>query len=78
MHLQRDGWALDILDAGFNRKDPADATKRIPITIDGVLPSAPYPLNGSGVPLENPSPSTGVFLSYNVYKTRAFSSLPLT
>jgi hypothetical protein len=30
------------------------------------------------VPLENPSPFTGVFLSYNVYKTRAFSSLPLT
>jgi hypothetical protein len=78
MHLQRDGWALDILDAGFNRKDPADATKRIPITIDGILPSAPYPLNGSGAPLANPSPSTGVFLSFNVYKTRAFSSLPLT
>ena len=78
IHLQRDGWALDILDAGYNRKDPLDATKRQPITIDGLLPSAPYPLNGSGAPLENPSPANCVFRSFNVYKTRAFSSLPLT
>jgi len=78
IHLQRDGWALDILDAGYNRKDPLDATKRQPITINGLLPSAPYPLNCSGAPLENPSPVNCVFRSFNVYKTRAFSSLPRT
>jgi hypothetical protein len=77
-HLQRDGWALDILDAGYNRKDPLDATKRQPITINGQLPSAPYPLNGAGIPLENPSPVNCVFRSFNVYKTRTFSTLPLT
>lgn len=78
IHLQRDGWGVDILDAGYNRKDPADAGKRLPITINGVLPSAPFPLNGAGVPLENPSPANCVFITFNVYKTRAFSSLPLT
>ncbi len=78
IHLQRDGWTLDILDAGYNRKDPLDATKRQPITINGQLPSAPYPLNGAGIPLENPSPVNCVFRSFNVYKTRAFSTLPLT
>lgn len=78
IHLQRDGWTLDILDAGYNRKDPLDATKRQPITINGQLPSAPYPLNGAGIPLENPSPTNCVFRSFNVYKTRTFSTLPLT
>jgi hypothetical protein len=78
IHLQRDGWGLDILDAGYNRKDPNDATERLPITVNGVLPSAPFPLNGSGAPLENPSPANCVFRTFNVYKTRAFSSLPLT
>ncbi len=78
IHLQRDGWTLDILDAGYNRKDPLDATKRQPITINGQLPSAPYPLNGAGIPLENPSPVNCVFRSFNVYKTRTFSTLPLT
>lgn len=78
IHLQRDGWTLDILDAGYNRKDALDATKRQPITINGQLPSAPYPLNGAGVPLENPSPVNCVFRSFNVYKTRTFSTLPLT
>ena len=78
IHLQRDGWGLDILDAGYNRKDPNDATERLPITVHGVLPSAPFPLNGSGAPLENPSPANCVFRTFNVYKTRAFSSLPLT
>lgn len=78
IHLQRDGWALDILDAGFNRLDPLKPSGRSAITINGLAPSAPYPLNGAGIPIENPSPSNNVFLTFNVYKTRTFSTLPLT
>ena len=78
IHLQRDGWALDILDAGFNRLDPLAPSGRAAITINGLAPSAPYPLNGAGIPIENPSPSNNVFLTFNVYKTRTFSTLPLT
>lgn len=78
IHLQRDGWVLDILDAGFNRIPTGDTSNRVPITLDGVLPSAPYPLNGAGAPLKNPSPVNCVFRSFNVYKTRTFSTLPLT
>lgn len=78
IHLQRDGWVLDILDAGFNRIPTGDTSNRVPITLDGVLPSAPYPLNGAGAPLKNPSPTNCVFRSFNVYKTRTFSTLPLT
>lgn len=77
MHLQRDGWILQPLDAGFRKKDGTD---RVNITNDGDndLPAAPVPLDGSGDVLTDPSPTNCVFLSFDVYKTLAFSSLPLT
>jgi len=79
MHLQRDGWALSLLDAGWIVKNAIDPTKRErAIVDDGTDPSVGILLDGNGRPLQNPSPSTGVFRSFNVFKTRAFSSLPLT
>ena len=79
MHLQRDGWTVDILDAGFRKIDPSDSTKRVAISLDdGTEPSTPALLDGSGGVLSNPSPSTAVFKTFNAYKTRTFSSLPLS
>lgn len=79
MHLQRDGWDMQILDAGFRRIDPGDSTKRIAISLDdGTEPATPALLDGSGGLLSNPTPANAVFKTFSVYKTRTFSSLPLS
>ena len=77
IHLQRDGWLLRPLDAGF-REIAYGGLVNIKNPGDDELPGAPVPLNGSGVSLASPSFSTCVFLSFEVYATRAFSSLPLS
>lgn len=77
IHLQRDGWLLDILDAGFRRK-VSGGRENIKNSGDGESPTAPVPLDGSGQPIGDPTPTNCVFLQFAVYKTRAFSSLPLT
>jgi hypothetical protein len=76
--LRRDGWAYKILDQGYKEKDPADSTKRKLITVRGQLPTSPVLLDGNGNQLANPATANAVYLTYNVYKTQAFSSLPLT
>ena len=76
--LRREGWAYKILDQGYNEKDAADATKRKPILVRGQLPTSPVLLDGTGKQLANPATANAVYLTYNVYKTQAFSSLPLT
>jgi len=76
--LRRDGWAYKILDQGYNEKDAAAPTGRVPIYIRGMLPTSPVLLDGTGKQLPDPKATDGVFLTFNVYKTQAFSSLPLT
>lgn len=76
--LRRDGWAYKILDQGYNEKNAASPTGRSPIRIGGMLPTSPVLLDGNGNRLPDPKATDGVFLTYNVYKTQAFSSLPLT
>lgn len=76
--LRRDGWAYKILDQGFNEKDAADATKRKAIYINGQLPSSPVLLDGAGKAQTDPKTANAVYLTFNVYKQQAFSSLPLT
>lgn len=76
MHLQKNGWLLSILDAGFRFKS---GTSRYNIVnTDFTLPTTPVPLDGSGDVLDNPTPATAVFRDFTVYETKAFSSLPLT
>lgn len=77
IHLQREGWLLDILDAGFRRKI-SGGRENIRNSGDSELPTAPVPLDGNGQPIDDPTPTNCVFLQFAVYKTRAFSSLPLT
>jgi hypothetical protein len=77
MHLQKDGWLLRPLDAGF-RERVSGELQNIRNSGDDELPAAPVPLNGSGSALANPSFTNNIFLQFSVYETKAFASLPLT
>jgi len=74
--IQRDKWKLEPLDMGFRYKDGID--RKVIVNDDGTVPTAPVLLNGAGGVLINPSSASAVFLSYDIYKTRAFATLPLT
>lgn len=77
IHLEKDGWLLEPLDAGF-REIVSGNRVNILNDGDGLQPSAPVPLNGAGVHIANPTVANAVFLSFTVYETKAFASLPLT
>lgn len=71
-----------ILDAGFNRIDPNDSSKRVKITVlddqgNRTEPTAPWPLNGSGAPIQNPTTSNNQHVTYHVYPELDFNYLPL-
>lgn len=75
IHLQRDGWILKTLDAGFRELDYSGDLINILNPGDGERVSAPVPLNGSGAALANPSPTNNVLRSDVVYDTQPFSVL---
>lgn len=76
IHLQKDGWLLNVLDQGFRELDGTDR-KHI-LNKDKTRITTPVLLDGSGARLSNPTSASAVYLSYTVYTTLAFSSLPLT
>jgi hypothetical protein len=84
IHLQKNGWHLEPLDAGFREIASGSGTGgntglvNILNPGDDEQPSAPVPLDGNGVSLASPSYTNNVFLDFEVYETLAFSSLPLT
>jgi hypothetical protein len=78
IHLQKSGWLLEPLDAGFRERNYEGELVNIVNPGDGEEPSAPVPLDGAGAALDNPSYTNNVFLSFSVYETKVFSSLPLT
>jgi hypothetical protein len=84
IHLQKNGWHLEPLDAGFREIASGSGTGgntglvNILNPGDDEQPSAPVPLDGNGVSLADPSYTNNVFLDFEVYETLAFSSLPLT
>lgn len=73
IHLQRDGWDLQILDAGFR-----DSSFNTLYNTDGTRPTAPIPLNGLGAKLNSSNPADAVFLPFTVYTALPFSILPLS
>jgi hypothetical protein len=75
IHLQRDGWILKTLDAGFRELNYSGELINILNAGDGERVSAPVPLNGSGAALANPSPTNNVLRSDVVYNTQPFSVL---
>jgi len=73
IQFQRDLWTVKVLDAGFRDINGDRITSD-----DGTDVTQPAPLNGSGLALANPTPATAQFITFDAYKERAFSSLPLT
>lgn len=78
IHLQKDGWLLEPLDAGFREIEYGVGRVNIVNEGDGLQPSAPVPLDGAGVHIAEPTLSNCIFLSFTVYETKIFSTLPLT
>ncbi|HEY2414154.1 MAG TPA: hypothetical protein VGI40_18055 [Pirellulaceae bacterium] len=81
--FRRDGWQLILEDLGRNRKwtdgdPPAEEGKLQAIIVSGVPASDAIPLNGSGQPLLNPSPTNRVPRPFDVYKSLPFSTLGLS
>ena len=70
IHLQKNGWLLELLDAGMRYKSGG--------AIAVFETGQPGMLNGSGGRLDPVTPSTIVFRSFTVYETKAFSGLPLS
>jgi hypothetical protein len=76
IHLNKDGWNFKPLDMGYREKDGTD---RKPIyDAAGKAVTQPMLLDGSGAKLDDPSPSTAVFLDYEGYEEAPFSILPLS
>jgi len=73
IHLQLDGWSLQVFDGGFR-----DINFKTLYNADGTRPSAPIPLNGSGLALNSSNPADAVFLPFSVYNSLPFASLPLS
>ena len=77
MHLDAvNTWVKSILDEGLNQVLggvlwPCTDNQGVPVKVA-------VPLNGSGVQLAGPSPTTVVYNSSHIYPELAFSSLPLT
>ena len=78
LHLQRQGWQSNILDAGFRQLDYSGGLENIRNEGDGELPAAPVPLDGAGMALTNPSPATAVYRVDTIYQLEDFTVLPFT
>lgn len=75
IHLQKNGWILQPLDAGFREIGYGGDLINILNQGDDERPSAPVPLDGDGHALANPSTTNNVLLSFPAYETAPFSVL---
>lgn len=72
-------WDHVLLDSGFEEIDPNNANKRRKIVDDsGKEPSEPWPLNGLGRKLANPTAANLTWRTHHGYLTAVFGNLPLT
>lgn len=78
VHVHPDGWKLRPMDVGFREKNSSDSSQRDQIKNDGddEEPTTPIPLDGSGNVLSDPTPSTVVFLEFDIHEEKDFSALP--
>lgn len=76
LHLQKNGWNLKPLDAGFRKL--VGAVREVIIGDDDEPVPAPVPLDGSGDVLTDPSTTNNVFLDFEYYAELPFSVLPLS
>ncbi len=83
IHLHRDGWNLEPLQAGFNHKD-GGVVKPILVkdldsggnSIDRSPVSQPVPLTDDGAILQNPTPGTARFGDFTIYDELDLTNLP--
>lgn len=78
IHLQKNGWDLEPLDAGFRKRDAENKLVKITSDGDGTDVTTPVLLDGTGDVLVDPTPDNAVYGSFNVYSTFNFALLPLT
>jgi len=78
IHLNKDTWRASVLDAGFREVDPDDPTKRRQITNDGdsLEPTVPALLDGSSSKITDPTVTSAVFLTFDIYPEVDFTVLP--
>lgn len=78
IEFRNETWKLQPLDQGYRQIDPNDSTKRIHIKDDAIpakFVTKPWPLDGSGAKLANPSPSNAVKRSHNIYTAMDLGNL---
>lgn len=75
--LNKNGWTSTPIDRGFRFKNGSGDRIRI-TNDDGTDISAPVCLDGTGLVLTNPTPSTAVYASFDLYPAYDFNLLPLT
>lgn len=73
IETSREGWNLELLDAGFRERDYSGNLVNIRNTGDNELPTAPVPLDGSGNVLADPTPANAVVLTFQQYPSLAFA-----
>ena len=76
VHLNKDGWHLQPLDAGLRERNTAGKLVDIINEGDNSPPSSPVPLDGAGHVQNNPLPSTAEFGDYDVYEPLDYTALP--
>ena len=76
VHIRRDGWKFEPVDAGFRERNERNVLINIVNADDDQEVTAPALLNGVGQQLTDPSPSTAVFLEFNLYQLANLSLLP--
>jgi len=77
VHLHKNGWLLEPMDVGFRHLGGGFRGYLVQIKDDnGDEVTTPVMLDGNGVAQLNPTPSSAVFGSYQIYETSDLSTLP--
>ena len=76
--VKGDGWNPTVLNSGFWERNPAVPTEVIEVLIKGQPPNQPWPLDASGFHIENPTPSSILVSTHEIFVPIAYSTLPLT
>lgn len=74
-----DGWTTLLLNAGLRERDADDPLKITNMTdSNGDQLTSPTLLDEDGVKMENPGPSSGIYLAWRTLPEKDFSVLPVT
>ena len=76
IHLRKDGWLTEPLDAGFRERDYEGNLVQIRNPGDDEEVTSPAPLDGAGHALADPSPTNNVILGYNKHPIGDLTVLP--